>query len=774
MSINYDHKSIQMRRGTSAEWREYGDKCVPLEAEICVELMQYPDGNINKNVGVKVGNGIDTYEELPYVILNEELDPVFTNHPAYQITQEMIDAWSQSSVEPGEEYGQVTRWDGEEWVPSSLILLKDVDGIEVSRKIVPDKASKIDVGTEDLHFRAGYFDNIEVGEINIEGNAHVGGNIDIDGSINIDGNIIGGENGIDINLEIENINEEITNINGEINTINENIGTISDGLEQEISDRQDGDAALGKRIDELVTDDLADVNSAGATKDQFLIHNGSQWIAEDFHIDTELTFKGSISVVSDPAPTANNGDLYINNESGVVGASWTGIDGKQVSEAVAVGWSDTNARWYILGDIASAAVMAVEPGLGIDVDDSKPAEPVVSIDRDEVDKWYEPPISPKRTAFNKNFGTTSGTVAEGDHDHDLDYADINHDHDGVYQPAGTYDNYSHWRFQVSKDGSVSNVTQVASNGLINFESGDGITITRPSNNVIRIDSDGDGYDLPLASNGTRGGVQIGYAANGKNYPVQLSGEKMFVNVPWSNTQGDFDKYEHWNVTVEGASTSQMVSKSTLDFKGSGATTVSKSGNTITISSPAASNTLPDHGINSHTDVDTSGAQNGDLLMWDGSKWVPAKISGGGMSLKPFEHPSDWGEFYWNLGYSCYTHRSTSTDKTFTLTVPAGAKYVFERIFVVPSHKNSGAIPAVTMIPQDFMIDGVKPYSKSGSGQRWSGTDDYSFPGVFEGYGGRLTSSFEVESQLKFRLTSTIYDTNYQIFDVHLFGAFYQA
>ena len=81
MSINYDHKSIQMRRGTSAEWREYGDKCVPLEAEICVELMQYPDGNINKNVGVKVGNGIDTYEELPYVILNEELDPVFTNHP---------------------------------------------------------------------------------------------------------------------------------------------------------------------------------------------------------------------------------------------------------------------------------------------------------------------------------------------------------------------------------------------------------------------------------------------------------------------------------------------------------------------------------------------------------------------------------------------------------------------------------------------------------------------------------------------------------------------
>ena len=107
-------------------------------------------------------------------------------------------------------------------------------------------------------------------------------------------------------------------VNGEINTINENIGTISDGLEQEISDRQDIDAALGKRIDELVTD-IYDVNSAGATKIGS-IHNGSQWIAEDFHIDTELTFKALLVLLA-VTPTASNGDLYINNESGVVGTS---------------------------------------------------------------------------------------------------------------------------------------------------------------------------------------------------------------------------------------------------------------------------------------------------------------------------------------------------------------------------------------------------------------------------------------------------------------------
>lgn len=44
--------------------------------------------------------------------------------------------------------------------------------------------------------------------------------------------------------------------------------------------------------------------------------------------------------------------------------------------------------------------------------------------------------------------------------------------------------------------------------------------------------------LPLAANGTRGGVQIGYTtdATNRNYAVQLSSEKMYVNVPWTDTK----------------------------------------------------------------------------------------------------------------------------------------------------------------------------------------------------------------------------------------------
>lgn len=48
---------------------------------------------------------------------------------------------------------------------------------------------------------------------------------------------------------------------------------------------------------------------------------------------------------------------------------------------------------------------------------------------------------------------------------------------------------------------------------------------------------GDLGNLPLAANGVRGGVQIGYTTNNenKNYAVQLDQEKMYVHVPWTGT-----------------------------------------------------------------------------------------------------------------------------------------------------------------------------------------------------------------------------------------------
>lgn len=79
--------------------------------------------------------------------------------------------------------------------------------------------------------------------------------------------------------------------------------------------------------------------------------------------------------------------------------------------------------------------------------------------------------------------------------------------------------------------SVENATvTIKQNGTVKST----FTLNQSGNVTVELTDNNTVYSLPLAASGTRGGVQVGYSANGKNYPVQLSGEKMFVNVPWTD------------------------------------------------------------------------------------------------------------------------------------------------------------------------------------------------------------------------------------------------
>lgn len=40
--------------------------------------------------------------------------------------------------------------------------------------------------------------------------------------------------------------------------------------------------------------------------------------------------------------------------------------------------------------------------------------------------------------------------------------------------------------------------------------------------------------LPDAADGVTGGIQIGYAASGRNYALELLNKKAYVNVPWTD------------------------------------------------------------------------------------------------------------------------------------------------------------------------------------------------------------------------------------------------
>lgn len=90
------------------------------------------------------------------------------------------------------------------------------------------------------------------------------------------------------------------------------------------------------------------------------------------------------------------------------------------------------------------------------------------------------------------------------------------------------------------DGTaVTTFTPNSSDVSLDFVAGTNISLTRGTNQITIANTYS--YTLPLAASGTRGGVQIGYSETNsgtsttRNYAVKLSSEKMYVNVPWTDT-----------------------------------------------------------------------------------------------------------------------------------------------------------------------------------------------------------------------------------------------
>ena len=79
-----------------------------------------------------------------------------------------------------------------------------------------------------------------------------------------------------------------------------------------------------------------------------------------------------------------------------------------------------------------------------------------------------------------------------------------------------------------------------------------------------------------ATTSALGLVKIGYTESGKNYPVELSSEKMYVNVPWTD-----------NNTVTSVGISGSETTGTVTIAGAGNVTATQVGNTITLTGSAS-------------------------------------------------------------------------------------------------------------------------------------------------------------------------------------------
>lgn len=159
------------------------------------------------------------------------------------------------------------------------------------------------------------------------------------------------------------------------------------------------DTRVDNRVDALLDsnyldgrmsiDNLSDVqiNEPTLNDASVLSWNGSVWTNDTIQMEAAATFKGTVNAVDSAAPVGpSNGDLYINTASGTADASWTGLN--LVDSGDGLLWDSDHDRWDKIGNVSSGAVIRVQAGSGIEVDETDASRPVVSINRVTVDGWY--------------------------------------------------------------------------------------------------------------------------------------------------------------------------------------------------------------------------------------------------------------------------------------------------------------------------------------------------------------------------------------------------
>jgi hypothetical protein len=158
------------------------------------------------------------------------------------------------------------------------------------------------------------------------------------------------------------------------------------------------DARVDARIDVAIDsdfldermpiDNLSDVQINFPTLDatDVLQWNGSVWTNTNIGIATTVTFRGTTDATVETAPSADNGDLYINTSSGTAVASWVGLTSVDSGDGLV--WDEDDTSWRNVGHINSGSIVRVQPGTGIEVDETDPARPTVSINKTVTDGWY--------------------------------------------------------------------------------------------------------------------------------------------------------------------------------------------------------------------------------------------------------------------------------------------------------------------------------------------------------------------------------------------------
>ena len=164
---------------------------------------------------------------------------------------------------------------------------------------------------------------------------------------------------------------------------------------------------------------------------------------------------------------------------------------------------------------------------------------------------------------------------------------------------------SHTHGNISNTGTITSTAVALGNGdnLLFADSSNGgkverssITIGTGTSKYLRQDgtwgTPAGTYSLPVATDSVRGGVKIGYTTSGKNYAVQLSSQKMYVNVPWTDT-------------TYSAGTGLSLSGTTFSNSGVRSISTGTTNGTISVNTNGTSSNIAVKGLGSAAFVNTS-------------------------------------------------------------------------------------------------------------------------------------------------------------------------
>ena len=280
----------------------------------------------------------------------------------------------------------------------------------------------------------------------------------------------------------------------------------------------------------------------------------------DVIVNGDLTISGSTTTVNTETVTVQDNIILLNSNASNVPTENAGLEVERGnSPNVDLIWNEGTDRWSFTnnGSTFYNIPIPTEYMSGFVVEDGDGTE--VTIGDGKELKFVE------GTSIDVNFTDTS----PGSNADPFDLT-ISHKNVGRSDP-------STGSVSLAYDGNFSAVTGVTSNSQGHITAVNTTQFTMPSQ-----------YSLPLASSSTRGGIKIGYSENGKNYPVELSAEKAYVNVPWSDT--NTFRTIKVDTTNNGSANATLGATEELHLIGGTNVTLSESDGEVTIN--AAGYTLP--------------------------------------------------------------------------------------------------------------------------------------------------------------------------------------